>query len=354
MDDTSVVPEDNNISYNLLPDWNNNDSLYNGTFTSMTRRGYRISTVGVIFYIFKYGRNVTCSLAVLTNILILITMAYSRKSWRFSTGLLMVTLASVDIIGNGLELVYNVLGFTKIVVPHCIVIGYLRYSAFNLSNLIMMLISLNRYALVCRPFTHRNITSRKSTILQLTFITVSCFVFNIYLFFVLIQPYSWCKLRYISGNRYVLSVILRIIVYVVISNILPLVVTGVLTGLVIRELSRSSETLGDIVNVRRNAREAEKNLTKAMIAVNVAFIVLILPFLIVNITAFIANPGFSFYSRELFLKINLARTITTFIQNINYSINFILYILYIPVFKSAFCGIFNSKCKKRRYINNRI
>ena len=173
MDYTSVVPENHNASYNLLPDWNN--SLYNGTFTSMTRRGYRISTIGVIFYIFKYGRNVTCSLAVLTNLLILITMAY------------------------------NVLGFTKIVVPHCIVIGYLRYSAFNLSNLITMLISLNRYALVCRPFTHRNITSRKSTILQLTLITVACFFFNIYLFFVLVQPYSWCKLRYISGNRYVLS-----------------------------------------------------------------------------------------------------------------------------------------------------
>ena len=56
-----------------------------------------------------YVRIVTCSLAVLTNILVVITVARSRKSWKYSTHILILTLACADIAYNSLELYYQYL-----------------------------------------------------------------------------------------------------------------------------------------------------------------------------------------------------------------------------------------------------
>ena len=48
----------------------------------------------------QYGEYVTSSLAILTNILILVTMKRSWNFWKYSTGIFMVALGSVDISNN--------------------------------------------------------------------------------------------------------------------------------------------------------------------------------------------------------------------------------------------------------------
>ena len=59
-----------------------------------------------IYLIFKYGRLVTSFVALFTNILVVITFCISWKYWRHSINILLLTLASVDIIGNGVSFVY--------------------------------------------------------------------------------------------------------------------------------------------------------------------------------------------------------------------------------------------------------
>ena len=49
---------------------------------------------------------------------------------------------------------------------------YLNNGFKRLSYLMMIPISANRYALICRPFTHRRITSKKPTLIQITTLTV--------------------------------------------------------------------------------------------------------------------------------------------------------------------------------------
>ena len=54
--------------------------------------------------IYQYGEYLTSSLAILTNIVILVTIKRSWKFWKYSTGILMVALGSVDIINNTMNL----------------------------------------------------------------------------------------------------------------------------------------------------------------------------------------------------------------------------------------------------------
>ena len=51
-----------------------------------------------INYVYQYGRYLTSSLAVLTNILIVGTMIRCWKHWKHSTGLIILTLACIDLI----------------------------------------------------------------------------------------------------------------------------------------------------------------------------------------------------------------------------------------------------------------
>ena len=94
-----------------------------------------------------YMRIVTSSLAVLTNILVVITVARSRKSWKYSTHLMMLTLAYVDIAFNSLELVREILRLIpmdNITFNYTWIVGLILLS---ISNHMMILISLNRYAI---------------------------------------------------------------------------------------------------------------------------------------------------------------------------------------------------------------
>ena len=123
-----------------------------------------------------YMRIVTSSLAVLTNILVVLTVVRSRKSWKYSTHILILTLACVDIAFNSLALVNEIL--SKIISRIPVDNRNIYLSAFyytwavslallGISNCMMILISLNRYALVCKPFSHHRITSKRSTLKEI-------------------------------------------------------------------------------------------------------------------------------------------------------------------------------------------
>ena len=123
-----------------------------------------------------------------------------------------------------------------------------------------------------------------------------------------------------------------IIVNIVMLSFVPLIITFILTVLVIREFKKTHRTLCDSVSSGTDFR-GEKNITRAMITVNVVFILLVLPHLI----------AFVFDSSNIFVYLFSLPYV------VNFFINIFIYICYIPKFRSTLFGIFKCKwCKRVR------
>ena len=177
-----------------------------------------------------YGTLVISSLGVFSNILVAITLIVSWKFWKYSLGILLLTLACVDIIGNGICFIYYLLPiYQNLFFPPTLFV-YLNNGFKRLSYLMMIPISANRYALICRPFTHHIITSKKSTLIQITTLTVvalSSSIFELFRRKMSHSIYKWCV---VFLDR-------------TLSVALPLIITFVLTVLVIRVFRRMNRTL---------------------------------------------------------------------------------------------------------------
>ena len=189
----------------------------------------------------------------------------------------------------------------------------------------MIPISANRHALICRPFTHHVITSKKSTLIQIT--TLALFAFSAGIF----ELYLYQISRFVN---YMCNLIINIIM----SVILPLLITFVLTILVIREFRRMNRTLEDSVRTGADSRQGERNVTRAMIAVNVAFIVLVLPGCLHFAVCLQVNFKYCYSIISLLVLVS----------DINFSINIFIYILYLPKFRSTLLRFFKWKCCKKR------
>ena len=196
-----------------------------------------------MLYLFVKGKfyphmqYVMCSMGTLTNILALTTVIKCWKLWKYSSGLLlMLTLACVDVIGNMIQVIavlsfYHVSSGYGILTP---LVVYLFRSLSGISNFMMMLISLNRYAPVCKPFSHFIITSKKSTTIQIIAVSITLTCLNIY-----------HLINFFSGNYHIdIFTTDIVIVYVLISHSVTIVVSVILTVLVIHEFTNFTLELG--------------------------------------------------------------------------------------------------------------
>ena len=281
-----------------------------------------------------YMMIVTSSLAVLTNILVVITVARSWKSWKYSTHIL--TLACVDIAFNSLELGHQIL--ILIPVDNNIRRNALKFTfivglaLLGISNYMMILISLNRYALVCKPFSHHRITSRRSTLKQIIAMSTILTLLGFLNIFDISYLHGVCK-----------AFLITVVFDVFLSHIVPLTVSVVFTMLVMREFRKNRSTFNESMNTRRES-QGEKNITKAMIAVNVAFILLTLPHTI-SYSIFVYDACMFELHVAFYFKSAAAYDILNTWRNINFSINIFIYTAYIPKFRVALVNVF--KCKWR-------
>ena len=267
-------------------------------------------------YVFvEYARTITAAIAIITNIFIVATLGLSFKFWRYNIGILLLTLACVDIIGNGAYLIHDMIVFKMHYhinyFSHFLV--YLNNSFKFASRLMTILISVNRYALICKPFNHQRVTSRRSVLIQITALAVMPLTGNVICLF-------------FRGKNDMCTWISNLVTIVV-----PIFITLILTVLVVREFKRNNRTLDSVQT------EAEKNVTRAMIATNVAFIVLTLPDGIVNFICLFKH----------FKICNIIAHFLLLLTDINFSINILIYTLYLPKFKSTLFGIFKCKCCNR-------
>ena len=176
----------------------------------------------------------------------------------------------------------------------------------------MVAFSLNRYALVCKPFTHYKITSRKSTVIQILSLAVTAFIANMAGFIIQDMRYLW----------------ILILVKIIMVFFAPLIITFILTVLVLRELNRNHG-----ISMRTALSQAQKNITKAT---NMAYVLLVLP---ICISAAV----------NLFTETNISplKDSILVLYYSNFTINIFIYTLFLPKFKSTLLGFFQCKCSKR-------
>ena len=273
-------------------------------------------------YVFvEYARTITATIAIITNIFVVATLGLSFKFWRYNIGILLLTLACVDIIGNGVYLIFDMIVFKMhydLNYHSSNLLIYLNNSFKFSSRLMMILISVNRYALICKPFNHQTVTSRRSVIIQIAALAVMPLTGN-----------AIC--HFLRGKINKCTWISNLVTIVV-----PIFITLILTVLVVCEFKRNNRTLYSVQS-EVAFRQAEHNVTRAMIATNVAFIVLALPDGIVNFICLF----------KYFKSCYLIGYFLVVLTDINCSINILIYTLYLPKFKSTLFGIFKCKCCNR-------
>ena len=144
------------------------------------------------------------------------------------------------------------------------------------SHWIMAIISFNRFALVCYPFKHTKVTSIKSTILQLITLFVFCGVAALYNLFGRDSGRVDCYLRSATDNLWIYYISTVVINYTL-GSFVPVTVTLCLTLLVYRALKRHRKVLNNMTkNIK--AQQSENQVTKALLASNVSFIFLSVPY----------------------------------------------------------------------------
>ena len=298
--------------------------ILNNTF-NWTQESKNLTNMDVnnhIFMTFWIIDLIFCLIAVVTNTLIVITISVSIKQWRYSMGTLMLTLAACDTMLNVILcfcLMSQHVHFSGWIMT---VFTYLRLDLNYWSRLILLVFSVNRYALVCKPFTHHRITSRKSTLKQIVTLAVIAFTTNIPGIFT----------RTMTGGMFVIYEIIRMIM----SYYIPLIVTFLLTVFVICEFNRNHGTLG-VSSESAGARQGERNLTKAMLVTVMAYILLVLPYT-VTVSVLLSRSNID-------LPESLIRTFFS-LFSLNFSINIFIYTLYLPKFRSTLFSLFKCKCCK--------
>ena len=287
----------------------------------------RSDILDLIYNNLTYVRIVTCTMAVLTNILVVITVAISWKSWKYSTHLLILTLAFVDIAYNGLQLGREISIGPNVFQKFSWIAGY---ALLGISNYMMILISLNRYALVCKPFSHHKITSRRSTLKQIIAVSTILTLLGLLQLVNIHDIYRICTMQ-----------IAEVVSYVFLSHIVPLTVSVVLTMLVICEFRKNRSTLNESMNTQTES-QGEKNITKAMIAVNVAFVLLTMPH---NIAYTVFKSQYCLFKYSITYSFFTVYRVLLIWRNINFSVNIFIYAAYIPKFRAALSNLVKCKCR---------
>ena len=314
---------------------------------------------------YEYGGVAICSLGIFTNLFVFITMVSSRSLRNYSAGKLIITLAVVDCLVNILGIPQFSLIQGTMKEPFCVWFEYFIVSLCHTSNLLVMFISINRYAIVCRPLKHHCLTSNKSIIIQIIGAIILSFLLNIHRFLFHIDIAQIC-----------------VITVLVIVIILPAVVTLILTLCIFSSLRQNRHILGDHSPQTVYASQ----LIKGLLSVLIKFLLLLLPIItIVFLSLKRINLPVNF-SNSTIIQTGISETVTMinvttgangsrttvdeattkrtnnnseddhiltaelflFLPYLaNFTINYFLYLWYSPMFRASFIRLVTCRCFKK-------
>ena len=256
-----------------------------------------------------YGYYTINCFGIFTNLLVIAAVVCSQKLHKTSAGILITVLAHADL----LTCTAGILVFTMY---------------YNEA------LNIRPYCLITK------VTSIKSTILQLITLFVFCGVAALYNLFGRDSGRVDCYLRSATDNLWIYYISTVVINYTL-GSFVPVTVTLCLTLLVYRVLRRHRKVLR---NTTKNitTQQSENQVTKALVASNVSFILLSVPYCSLYIPFFINGWLVSFPERVSYNMVT-AFFILNVIECSNYVINIFLYTWYSPMFRQSLSGLF--KCK---------
>ena len=290
-----------------------------------------------------YGYFTVSGCGIFTNLLVIAAVLYSNKIQKTSAGLLIIVLAIVDFFVCAFGTIGFAIYYNEHInsMPYCLIIRYLWSVTRFYSHWIMVLISGNRYAMVCHPFTHKKVTSLKSTLCQLAVLLLFCTVGALYIFFIYDNEKNYCLFEADNLWIYYIS---TVVIYFVFSGFVPVTVTIALTIHVFQTFKNNNVACLSRQGASTDPRKKlEEQVTKALVASNVVFVLLSFPLYIVYVPYF-----FSTYHKPFSVPVANNLSTSVFILNVvesaNYAVNLFLYSWYSPMFRQSVVCLFTNRC----------
>ena len=340
---------------NYVKEWTQEDN-YSNSYSSSSYQNTPIE-LSILRFVYSkisfYGYFLINAVGILANLLVIATVISSNKLRKTSSGLLITVLAHADLLTCAFGTAVFAMFYNEQINirPYCLIVEYIWNAMKFYSHWIMVLISVNRYALVCHPFTHKKVTSMKSTACLLTVALLLCASGALYIIFGMNTGRNNCSVN--SQDDVWIYVISKIVIYIIVSTIVPLVVTAVLTIFVFRAFRNNTESLG-IGNASNDChKRLERQVTKALQASNIAFVLLNFPYSTVYIPYVLGGRYLAF---PVLVSYNLYTTviITNMIESLNFIINLTLYSWHSPIFRQALICVLTCGYKKTRTASNVI
>ena len=271
----------------------------------------------------------------LLNAIVFVTMLSSQKLRHNSSGILIILLAVLEFMDSLYRFLKQTLVF-GICQFHEIFIGFMIFVGNNL----ILLIAINRFALVCFPFKHRPVTNIKSTLIQIAILAVTGLGANSYLFAVdfFFDVKYGCRIWIATYDLYFKGVMA---VYIGLGSFFPALGTLVLSIIVIIKL-RNRGSLKDTSSQQGKTQQAERNITKAAIGVGLGFVIFNLPYWIFFLVFFYTPKRHDVRLWALFETLYMYLGVLFNLNRVN---NFFLYLVYHTRFRVRLLQLI--KCKWR-------
>ena len=304
----------------------------------------RNQTAWIDSNIVHHGGFIVASIGFISNILVILVVTRIKTLKRKSAGILMISLACTDSIYLLSRIVEDIGRegiYVKIHRPYCVIYYYLLPVMRSTSNLIVLMTGINRYALICHPFSHSVVTSIKGAVIQILIsLTLAAFG-NMYLIFTFSPHNATCVIdEKIHFGKSDISVFhFGFVAFTMLFfNVVPYIVTLILSVLVVRS-SRHRFGIANLIKtsrqIKRNIRH-EKQLTRAMISVIVAFVVLSAPY----VTTQAIHAAYAVKGNHTSIQNNYwnlqAMIILSLFRDLNYGIHFFLYYIFCKIFRDTF------------------
>lgn len=296
-----------------------------------------------IFYINKVFIPIILTIGGVGNVLnIAVLWRGRRKELKGVSFVYLRHLAVADFLAVFFHIVYIAVVYSKNSLLEwsyhdAIYLGHVNWPLLNslycASNLLITMVTFDRYISICHPLKAQRMRSHTTAVIISVVIVIGSFVIHVPEAFqkhvigrhaqnVTFYVFTSCT----TVEEHALYKYLYSWAEPLLSKLLPIVAILFLNPFIIaayrKSLSiRSSLTQGQQGTEKKNERQAERQLTSLLVCVSTMFVVCTTPAIIVKLVDLIAAPWSGRYCRAY----KLFRLFANGIETVNYSVNFYLY-----------------------------
>lgn len=333
----------------LLQDiWNISDSNASSIFEMLNRHANGIRGMQLYSTILKYILPVIFAIGMTGNVLNLIVLRGKEMNSQ-STSLFLTALAISDtlillfgLLPTWLTIVFQIDIFTQWDAL-CKSLSHILYSSSHISAWLIVIVTINRYIIICKPFLTRELCTRTKAKKSIIGVLTLCLIINIHLYWTVSldddHDTASHKCRGDKQYKYFTTNILPMLDAGVYS-VIPCCLLLIFNALIIRKIISSNKINKMSANKQRNNRK-QTRFTKILITVSMSFVINAVPISILLI--FVEHFNSGNYKSHALVSAWIARASAELLMYLNHSTSFILYSISGSKFRTAFHVMF---CKR--------